>query len=791
VRPLLIEAEGFSAYRARVSVDLTDLSESEIAFFSLTGPTGAGKSSLIDAMIFALYGRIPRLGARAVAPVITAGELRARVRFDFEVDGARYTAVRLVQRTPAGGATVKEARLQMGEQVLCDGAANLTKAVEDLLKLDFNDFTRTVVLPQGEFARFLNATPAERQNLLRSLLGLDLYSKVRHFATNRQSGAEAVTANATARLEAIAIPEEERLEDLEGRVALLEALAPVIEQMEDRLAAAEKEREIAEAGLSQVLEQLKRLEAIDPPERLEEVGGLLAEATEELGEAEDAEEAAAAEVKEIGARISDLPGADVIAITKRNHQELQRVEAELTSLPLEVVEEKLATAGAELEAARAEQSEAQADLETLHVSHAAHTIGATLVVGQPCPVCLHDVERLPEHHAPAELAHGRKALKTAEGRVKAAEAVLSAARDAVTAVETKRSDLGSKREELVDLLTGAPPIDDVLAQEGHLARLGSELAEAKKRHEAAATACKEARKRHEGLADDQKQMGRLLRTAQQSVASLEPPISESDDVVVEWKELLAWRDETLVRLGEELTGMEQRLTAAAEAVEAARRSIVEELAAAGVEAEHGFRVALATETERARHAVTRHLEALAEIKRLKAEIESNTRTAAVAKSLAGHLRSSGFEQWLMAGALEALVTGANGLLAELSDNGYSLHSEEGDFSIIDHRNADERRPVDTLSGGETFLVSLALALSLAEAHASEGDARLDAVILDEGFGTLDEETLDTVASVLEELARARGVMVGVITHVKELAARATARFEVIRTAEGSTVQGPA
>jgi exonuclease SbcC len=591
-------------------------------------------------------------------------------------------------------------------------------------------------------------------------------------------------------LEAIAIPEEERLEDLEARVAVLEALAPVIEELEDRLAGAEKEREIAEAVLSQVSEQVKRLEAIDPPERLEEVGGLLAEAIGLLGEAEDAEQSSAADVNEIGARIGELPGADVIALTKRNHQELQRVEAELISLPLDEAQERLASAAAELEAARAGQGKAQADLESLHVSHAAHTIGATLVVGQPCPVCLHEVERLPEHEAPPELAHGQKTLKTAERRVSAAEAVLNAARDAITAVETKRSDLVSKREELVELLTGAPPIDDVLAQEGFLAQLVSELAQAKQRHEAAGTACKEARKRHESLADDQRQMGRLLRATQQSVASLEPPISESDDVVVEWKELLAWRDETLVRLGEELTGAEQRLAAVSEAVEAARRSVVEELAAAGVEAEHAFQVALATETLRARHAVTRHQEALAEIERLKAEIESNTRIAAVAKSLAGHLRSSGFEQWLMAGALEALVTGANGLLAELSDNSYSLHSEDGDFSIIDHRNADERRPVDTLSGGETFLVSLALALSLAEAHASEGGARLDAVILDEGFGTLDEETLDTVASVLEELARARGVMVGVITHVKELAARATARFEVIRTARGSTVEGP-
>jgi exonuclease SbcC len=230
MRPLLIEAEGFSAYRTRVTVDLAELSESDIAFFSLTGPTGAGKSSLIDAMIFALYGRIPRLGARAVAPVITAGELRARVRFDFEVDGERYTAVRLVQRTANGGATVREARLQLGERVLSDGAAHMTKAVEDLLKLGFDDFTRTVVLPQGEFARFLNATPAERQNLLRSLLGLDLYSRVRQLATNRQAVAEALAANAAARLEATAIPEEERLEDLEAKVALLEALAPVVEE---------------------------------------------------------------------------------------------------------------------------------------------------------------------------------------------------------------------------------------------------------------------------------------------------------------------------------------------------------------------------------------------------------------------------------------------------------------------------------------------------------------------------------------------------------------------------------
>jgi exonuclease SbcC len=113
--------------------------------------------------------------------------------------------------------------------------------------------------------------------------------------------------------------------------------------------------------------------------------------------------------------------------------------------------------------------------------------------------------------------------------------------------------------------------------------------------------------------------------------------------------------------------------------------------------------------------------------------------------------------------------------------------DEGSFSIIDHRNADEIRDIATLSGGETFLVSLALSLSLAETLSASGGAGLDAIILDEGFGTLDEESLDVVAAVLEELA-GRGLMVGVITHVKELAARAPVRFHVTREPEGSKVE---
>ncbi len=113
-----------------------------------------------------------------------------------------------------------------------------------------------------------------------------------------------------------------------------------------------------------------------------------------------------------------------------------------------------------------------------------------------------------------------------------------------------------------------------------------------------------------------------------------------------------------------------------------------------------------------------------------------------------------------------------------------------DFFVVDGWNGDSVRSVRTLSGGETFLASLALALALAESLAtlSSGDrAReaLESLFLDEGFGTLDAETLDTVVSALDALHGGQR-MVGIVTHVRELAERLPARLEVRRQGSVST-----
>ncbi|MEJ7763980.1 MAG: SbcC/MukB-like Walker B domain-containing protein, partial [Acidimicrobiales bacterium] len=129
-------------------------------------------------------------------------------------------------------------------------------------------------------------------------------------------------------------------------------------------------------------------------------------------------------------------------------------------------------------------------------------------------------------------------------------------------------------------------------------------------------------------------------------------------------------------------------------------------------------------------------------------------------------------------------------LRQLSGGAYSLTCDDRlELSVVDHANADERRLVRTLSGGETFLASLSLALALADriAALAPGQVALESLFLDEGFGTLDPDTLDVVASAIEQLG-AEGRMVGLVTHVRELAERVPTRYEVAKGPGGATIE---
>ncbi len=162
----------------------------------------------------------------------------------------------------------------------------------------------------------------------------------------------------------------------------------------------------------------------------------------------------------------------------------------------------------------------------------------------------------------------------------------------------------------------------------------------------------------------------------------------------------------------------------------------------------------------------------------------------VANMLGNYLRANKFENWLCGEALSTLVKEASSTLMELSGDQYELTLDpRNDLVVIDYNDAGATRPVHTLSGGETFQASLALALALSRQviGLSAGRRELNSMFLDEGFGTLDSDTLDTVASTLERLAADSDRMVGVVTHVAELAERVPVRFIVNRTGTTSTI----
>jgi exonuclease SbcC len=185
-------------------------------------------------------------------------------------------------------------------------------------------------------------------------------------------------------------------------------------------------------------------------------------------------------------------------------------------------------------------------------------------------------------------------------------------------------------------------------------------------------------------------------------------------------------------------------------------------------------------------------DAMARLAELDGELAGLATTVDVAAALGRHLGAKGFEKWVLDEALDRLVAGASKVLFELSDHAYSLvlDSASSTFFVKDHFNADAMRSARTLSGGETFLASLALALALADQVAelaAGGAVRLESIFLDEGFGTLDPDTLDTVATAIEELG-AHGRMVGLVSHVAALADRMPVRFVVTKGPTTSTVE---
>ncbi|MGI5261801.1 AAA family ATPase [Streptomyces angustmyceticus] len=215
-------------------------------------------------------------------------------------------------------------------------------------------------------------------------------------------------------------------------------------------------------------------------------------------------------------------------------------------------------------------------------------------------------------------------------------------------------------------------------------------------------------------------------------------------------------------------------------------------------------------TAAAGHAAAR--DRCAELDRLSARAEADARALAPLRT--AHDRIAGLaalasgtsaenerrmrlESYVLAARLEQVAAAATARLQRMSGGRYTLvHSDERaggarrsglGLHVIDSWTGQERDTA-SLSGGETFFASLALALGLADVVTDEaGGTRLDTLFIDEGFGSLDEQTLDEVLDVLDSL-RERDRSVGIVSHVADLKARIPAQLEVVKDRSGSTVR---
>jgi exonuclease SbcC len=358
------------------------------------------------------------------------------------------------------------------------------------------------------------------------------------------------------------------------------------------------------------------------------------------------------------------------------------------------------------------------------------------------------------------------------------------------------ASLEERADRLRTTLSGAPDLETVVAQLAELDRLEFNCSSAYEDLRRARSARAEAEKAAVEVREQLVAAWSDFDTARDRLVPLGAPALPRDDLASTWATLLAWARTAADERKQAQQEASQRAAAARSELEHTEQDLVTALSTIGITPDQArplvetAEAAVATALEAARHTAARIRE-----RRIEAgELEDQRRSAAeaheVAKELGILLRADAFPRWLLAAALDVLVADASTTLMELTGGQFELAHEDGEFLVVDHADADSRRSVKTLSGGETFQASLSLALALSaqlRSMATGGAAKLDSIFLDEGFGTLDEATLEVVASTLENLATSGDRMVGLVTHVGALADRVPVRFTVRRDQRTSTV----
>jgi exonuclease SbcC len=856
--------QGFGPFKDKQEIDFDALSQDKI--FMLEGPTGAGKSSIIDAIVFSLYGvtaheaatKSGPAGQRVRSDYCEVGD-ETKVCIEFSTGGARYK----VTRYAAYDAPKKrgEGTTPVNERAILEfidpphDAINQVREVSlrinEELRMDNEQFSQMVVLPQGDFASFLHASTEKRREVLEKIFKTFFYDKIKsqldlrakefqgllaqqgqeinhHVRNLEKEWVESKGDLDFKRLEALLNDKNEAREtqnlELQAAIDLLrpnsekqiqerDAVEKVLNPLKAELALLEDSQEKIKAKMD-LSKELDGLNARADEMALKEsqllirqkASGLqtLIESREAADEAmEDAleqidEDYAEMTSTEVRARIKELNVK--VPVLSRKKDAAQKAEQELDDLEtlldesldnelkvksLPTLTSKVSAAEKKLEGAKKKVKEYRALEKESYIGLAAKK----LKKGQPCPVC-----GSAEHPNPVK---GQSSFDQDE---------LDRLEEIVVEVE---NDLSELKYEL----------KDATAASKKKFKPSIELKATKKKLEKSASDAEEIVSEYEDAQGELNDLNEYLPHFSDYESAEKSRLASDTKIQAEIKRLKIEDEDTLLEI---LAIDEDALRAAVSTYTGRIKEINALLAQPDFKklpesAELEDKIATLAEKVSVLDAELSLInDQLAVVERINESLRIAQTGITTAMDEITELRETGdpylkLQGWVdgtnpaglsltnfvLQERLEMILEYASRHLRRMSNGKYEFRLHEDrqgrakkaglGITIMDYF-AGKERPAETLSGGETFYASLALALGLVEVvKGDNGGIELGTLFIDEGFGSLSDDTLEEVLDVLEDLREQR--VIGIISHVEGMKTQIPMRLEVRPTDAGpSTVK---
>ncbi len=754
MKPLKLTMQAFGPYAGRETIDFSLLGQK--TFFLISGPTGSGKTSILDAMTFALYGSPSGeiRSSKTLRSDYATADLETSVAFTFTSKDHTYEITRTPEqevkkkrgegnRTVTAGASLVEI-LPTERKVLAANNGEATKQIEEILGFKGDQFRQLVVLPQGEFRRFLVANSKTRKEILETL-----------FKTQRYSLLEKYLADKAKEI-------ADSYEELKSKYATLlesgQVAAP--HELTKRLAATQKALKEQEALLVQAQEASKIAD-----HKLQEAQNLAAafQNIKELGEKLTTLKGIAWEIQVKQQRLALIDAGLLLKAPYENARTCVRQTRQAEALLTKNLAAQTAAHQAFQQAVAAmsncENTEELTELimeekkqvaQITTASQEVEKLAAGLTEGRPCPVC-----GSLSHPHPATISSQEKAALEAK----------------IAKMEERINGLNILRRNLLQAQTSES------TETGKVTASQEALTAAQRAETKAKALFKEA----------------FTASAFEDQSALLAALRDSANKEQLQKDLRDYDKEKAALKGQLKALEEQTKDKTMPDIEPLSKT------AANLNAK---KTSLATEYGSLQNQLTTDEALAAKLAATARHLDKLQKDYGPLGSLAETVKGNNayklsFSAFVLQAILDDVLKMANLRLAKISFGRYTLYRSE---TIDDARREQglgleimdaftgRRRPVTTLSGGESFYTSLALALGLSDVlEAYAGGLHLDTILVDEGFGSLSPEVLDSAISALMEL-QTGGRLVGIISHVADLQERIPTRLEIIPQQQGSTTK---